>query len=163
MTNTKVHINTKALTIEIEGEDDFVRTYLDRLLPIIDRIGSSDEKSEKHSAHKDNGVAKGSLLSEVDGPKSSKQQRLPRGAGPSCRQRIKALRAGGFFKEPHGIAEIVEKLKLDGHDYSLNQVGAALSTMSGKNEIQRENVGGRYRYFDEDRQGASIDGAEASG
>ena len=37
MSNAKVLINTQAGTIELEGEDSFVRTYLDKLIPIIER------------------------------------------------------------------------------------------------------------------------------
>ena len=32
MSNAKVLINTHAGTIELEGEDSFVRTYLDKLI-----------------------------------------------------------------------------------------------------------------------------------
>ena len=37
MSNAKVLINTQAGTIELEGGDSFVRTYLDKLIPIIER------------------------------------------------------------------------------------------------------------------------------
>ncbi len=149
MANTKVHINSKALTIEIEGEDDFVRTYLDRLLPILERIGSAsgNAASGQETVGGTDIVDNGGQTIESGQRKSRKLRPSARSAGPSCRQRIKTLRDTGFFSEPHGIAEIVEKLKLDGHVYSLNQVGAALSTMSGRGEIHRKTVNGRYRYF----------------
>ncbi|EKF17675.1 hypothetical protein [Nitratireductor pacificus] len=167
MTSTKVHINTKALTIEIEGEDDFVRTYLDRLLPIIERIGSDDgqpegERPAGDADPDDRPSVTGKSRPEKVPAEPRQPRKASRRAGPSCRQRIKALRDEGFFNEPHGIAEIVEKLRQDGHVYSLNQVGAALSTMSGSNEIRRASVDGRYRYFFGDAKVDAADEAKAS-
>ena len=37
MPNAKVLINTQLGTVELEGEDSFVRTYLDILIPIIEQ------------------------------------------------------------------------------------------------------------------------------
>ena len=139
MSNAKVLINTQAGTIELEGEDSFVRTYLDKLIPIIEsaRFGAGVVTV--------NGEAVGL---EADGmPKARTRRRVnPTPVGESCRDRVKRLRDEGFFAERRGISDIVHGLVAQGHAHNVNQVGAALTTMFERHEILRTPVDGKFKY-----------------
>lgn len=146
MSNAKVLINTQAGTIELEGEDSFVRTYLDKLIPIIERARFGT------GAIIANGEAVGG---GIDGmPKVRTRRRVaPTPIGESCRDRVKRLRDEGFFAERRGISDIVQGLEGQGHAHNVNQVGAALTTMFERNEIQRTPVEGKFKYhWDRDAQ-----------
>jgi hypothetical protein len=138
MSNAKVLINTQAGTIELEGEDSFVRTYLDKLIPIIERarfgtgVGANSEAASAEA---------GSV------PKARTRRRvMPTAIGESCRDRVKKLRDDGFFAERRGISDIVHGLEARGHAHNINQVGAALTTMFERREIQRTPVEGKFKY-----------------
>jgi hypothetical protein len=136
MSNAKVLINTQAGTIELEGEDSFVRTYLDKLIPIIERA--------RFGTGADGEPALGEAGS---GPKVRTRRRvMPTPLGESCRDRVKKLRDDGFFAERRGISDIVQGLEARGHTHNINQVGAALTTMFERHEIQRTPVEGKFKY-----------------
>lgn len=139
MTNAKVLINTQAGTIELEGEDSFVRTYLDKLIPIIERARFGA------GAVIANGVA---VTADADAaPKARTRRRVtPTPLGDSCRDRVKRLRDDGFFAERRGISDIVHGLEAQGYAHNVNQVGAALTTMFERNEIRRTPVEGKFKY-----------------
>jgi hypothetical protein len=137
MSNAKVLINTHAGTIELEGEDSFVRTYLDKLIPIIERApfgtGSADKGGDARTG-------------EAGQPKTRTRRSTQTPIGESCRDRVKKLRDDGFFSERRGISEIVQGLGAQGHVHNVNQVGAALTTMFERNEILRTPVEGKFKY-----------------
>jgi len=139
MSNAKVLINTQAGTIELEGEDSFVRTYLDKLIPIIERARFGAGTI----------IANGEVIApDGDGmPKARTRRRVaPTPMGESCRDRVKRLRDEGFFAERRGISDIVHGLEARGHAHNVNQVGAALTTMFERHEIQRTPVEGKFKY-----------------
>lgn len=137
MSNAKVLINTQAGTIELEGEDSFVRTYLDKLIPIIERARFGT-----------GAVTVNGEMVDADGmPKARTRRRVtPTPVGESCRDRVKRLRDEGFFAERRGISDIVHGLVARGHAHNVNQVGAALTTMFERHEIQRTPVEGKFKY-----------------
>jgi hypothetical protein len=138
MSNAKVLINTHAGTIELEGEDSFVRTYLDKLIPIIERAPFG---AGPLAATAGNG-----RIAEAGPPKSRARRTTQTPVGESCRDRVKKLRDDGFFTERRGISEIVQGLGAQGHVHNVNQVGAALTTMFERNEILRTPVEGKFKY-----------------
>ena len=138
MSNAKVLINTQAGTIELEGEDSFVRTYLDKLIPIIERarFGTGTPAAQAPE-----------LALAGEQPKLRTRRRVAQTpAGESCRDRVKKLRDEGFFSERRGISDIVQGLEARGHAHNVNQVGAALTTMFERHEIQRTPVEGKFKY-----------------
>lgn len=144
MSTAKVLINTQSLTIELEGEDEFVRTYLDKLMPILERSKFGEEAHVGREA----GVPEN--LRATASAKSTpprKRASSPLASGGSCRERVKKLREDGFFNTPHSIGEIVRELNDQNFPHSINQVGAALSTMFGRKEIERSKVDKKYSYF----------------
>ena len=139
MPNAKVLINTQLGTVELEGEDSFVRTYLDIFIPIIEQaqLGSGSAVQATGDPSTDEaGLAKPRI-----------RQRGPQTPwGESCRDRIRELRDEGFFTEQRGISDIVRGLNTRGHPHNVNQVGAALTTMFERNEILRTPVMGKFKY-----------------
>ena len=139
MSNAKVLINTQLGTVELEGEDSFVRTYLDIFIPIIEQaqLGSGAAVQATGDPSTDEaGLAKPRIRQR--GPQT------PR--GKSCRDRIRELRDEGFFTEQRGISDIVRGLNTCGHPDNVNQVGAALTTMFERNELLRTPVMGKFKY-----------------
>ena len=139
MSNAKVLINTQLGRVELEGEDSFVRTYLDIFIPIIEQaqLGSGAAFQATGDPSTDEvGLAKPRIRQR--GPQT------PR--GKSCRDRITEFRDDGFFTEPRGISDIGRELNSWGHPDNVNQVGAALTTMFERNELLRTPVMGKFKY-----------------
>ncbi len=153
MSNAKVIINTQAVSIELEGEDGFVRTYLDKLMPIIERSRATATELPKE---KTKAVPSSQELHALPVAVDQATETAPvaaavsrgskRVAGNSCRDKIKALRGEGFFDDQRSISDVAKALRAKGYTHNLNQVGAALSTMHDRSEIQRQSVDGRYKY-----------------
>ena len=139
MSNAKVIINTHAGTIELEGEDSFVRTYLDKLIPIIERAPFGTGASSDREG--------GARIVEAGQPKARTRRTTQTPVGESCRDRVKKLRDDGFFSERRGISEIVQELGARSHVHSVRQVAAALVTMYVHNEILRIAVDGKFKYL----------------
>ena len=58
------------------------------------------------------------------------------------------LKEEGFFKQHRSTGDIVEGLKGKGWTHAGNQVGAALTNMFGRGDIQRTKEGsGPWSYF----------------
>jgi hypothetical protein len=147
MSIAKVLINTQSLTIELEGEDEFVRTYLDKLMPILERSKFGEDGHADGEAGLPENL-KAIANAKFSGAAPSRMRvKSPGASGGSCRERVKKLRDDGFFDQQHGIGDIVQELSDQGFPHSINQVGAALSTMFGRNEIERSKIDKKYRYF----------------
>jgi hypothetical protein len=142
VTSVRVKIDVASGLIELEGEEDFVSTYLEKLLPMVQAAGFGG------TAHLDNGARDETSDAESDGLAATenpiadgakKKRKLGRRppAGTSCRDRILILKGDGFFKNHHSTTEIVDGLAKKGWTYKSNQVGAALTVMFEKGEIQR--------------------------
>lgn len=67
--------------------------------------------------------------------------------GSSCRDRIKTLKADGFFKQRRSTTDIVAGLAKKGWTHNSKQVGAALTIMFDKGELQRTKEDGAFEYF----------------
>jgi hypothetical protein len=155
MISVRVKIDVPAGLIELEGEKEFVSVYLDRLLPMVEAIGlgskrpsgsgiadnASDIKTEDGTPV-ENGTTKQSF---------AKRRRVAKRppAGASCRDRILTLKQDGFFKSHQSGSNIVGALAKKGWTHTLNQVGAALTTMFNNGEIQRTRAdeGRGFSYF----------------
>jgi hypothetical protein len=57
------------------------------------------------------------------------------------------LKGEGFFKAKKSPTEIVSGLEVKGWTHTVNQVGAALTPMFNKGEIQRTKDGTNWVYF----------------
>ena len=147
----RVHIDAPAGVIDIEGEKDFVEGLLAKLFPLIENAGfgsspvntllepsSEMEPASDQSAPVENGKSKAGTR------KASK--RTP--AGHSCADRILTLKADGFFKEHRGSGDIVTGLKGKGWTHKSNLVGAALTQLFERGQIQRTKEGnGPWKYY----------------
>jgi len=68
--------------------------------------------------------------------------------GQSCADRVLILRGEKFFKSHRSSAEIVDGLAAKGWTHNNNQVGAALSSMFRRGDIQRtKESGGAWKYY----------------
>lgn len=146
MSNAKVRIDVPAGIVELEGDEGFVTTYLDKLLPFIEAGGFGTGPGEEPSPTNDGS-------SDSQEKKQARKRRVPKRppSGSSCRDRILILRKDGFFKgNQRSPSAIVAGLEKKGWTYALNQVGAALTTMFNNGEIQRtkeEGKGKSFKYF----------------
>ena len=87
----------------------------------------------------------GGIATTDQKPKRKKRPAPPPGA--SCRDRINKLKADGFFKGAKATGDIVEGLGKKGWTHNAPQVGAALTIMFNKDEIQRTKDGGSFKYY----------------
>jgi len=108
------------------------------------------------SAHPDaeqpnNDAAVNSEDKEVEGPKKPKVKRKKGSAPPkgqSCADRMLILKSEKFFKQHRSAPEIVDALAAKGWTHNTNQVGAALTNMFNRGDIQRtKEGGGPWKYF----------------
>jgi hypothetical protein len=148
----RVHIDAPAGVIDIEGEKDFVEGLLAKLFPLVEGAGFGSRSPNANAAQVAEVQDPGRLeegASEQDAKTKSKKRRVnapPR--GQSCADRILTLKGEGFFKDHRTTAEIVEGLKGKGWTHAANQVGAALTNMFARGDIQRTKEGnGSWKYF----------------
>lgn len=151
MTN-RVHIDAPAGIIDIEGEKGFVEGLLAKLFPLVEKAGFG---SRPTNAKIDQGgdvnepPQAEEAPQEQNGKAKNKRKRSsapPR--GQSCASRILTLKEEGFFKGHRSTAEIVEGLKGKGWTHAGNQVGAALTHMFERGDIQRTKEGNSsWKYF----------------
>lgn len=155
MTN-RVHIDAPAGIIDIEGEKDFVEGLLAKLFPLIEEAGFGSRPQGLASGLDDEVPANAPLIAEVPAsddlttklkPKKRRTSAPP--PGQSCAARILVLKQEDFFKGHHrSVSEIVSGLAAKGWTHKSNQVGASLTQMFGKGDIQRTKEGnGSWKYF----------------
>jgi len=140
---TKLLINYRENIVEAAGSEEFVRfiyedfkgriaTQPPNSRPSKD-ITEDDAETENGNAHR---VVK----------KRRKAANQPQGA--SCRARILQLRQEKFFASQRSPTDIVVGLKAKGWTHTQNQVGAALTQMFSKGELQRTGASdGNFKYF----------------
>jgi hypothetical protein len=143
MTN-RVHIDAPAGVVEIEGEKEFVEGLLAKVFPLLEAAGFGSRPPT-------NGGATGEQPDDspqVDQPadqtgkgKTKKRRTNAPPKGQSCADRITTLKQGGFFKDHKSVADIVAGLEVKGWTHNGNQVGAALTHMFGRGDIQRTKEG----------------------
>jgi hypothetical protein len=142
MTSAKVRIDVPSGIVELEGDEKFVTTYLDKLLPFIEAGGFGNAPGPDKSSADTSDKAAGN-------GKPRKKRRTPKRppSGSSCRDRILILRKEGFFKSKRSPSDIVGGLEKKGWTYKGNQVGAALTTMFSSSEIQRTKEDKAFKYY----------------
>jgi len=149
MTN-RVHIDAPAGVVEIEGEKDFVEGLLAKLFPLLEEagFGSRPPNSTPAPAVEEASDVEDAVPEQTGKPKAKKRSVNKPPKGHSCADRIISLKTEGFFKEHRSGSEIVEGLKGKGWTHAGNQVGAALTQMFARGDIQRTKEGnGSWKYF----------------
>lgn len=151
MTN-RVHIDAPAGVVEIEGEKEFVEGVLEKFFPILQgsKFGSHPTASlepDEHSGQSPN--PSGEPTSE-DASKSKAKRK--KGSAPpkgqSCADRVLVLKGENFFKSHRSTSDIVDGLAAKGWTHNNNQVGAALTNMFNRGDIQRtKESGGPWKYY----------------
>lgn len=150
MTVARVKIDIQAGLIELEGEHDFVGSYLDKLLPLVESAGLTS--GGKNAAKASTDELSSAREQDDDGVDTGKKKRkVPKRppSGASCRDRILGVKADGYFAEHRTPTDIVGALGKKGWTHTSNQVSAALGTMFNAGEIQRtKSADGRgFTYF----------------
>lgn len=149
MTN-RVHIDAPAGVVEIEGEKDFVEGLLAKLFPLLEEAGFGSRPPSNASAQANSEPVEPDdvVPEQTSKPKAKKRKVSVPPRGQSCAARISTLKEEGFFKDHQSTTEIVEGLKGKGWTHAPNQVGAALTQMFGRGDIQRTKEGnGVWKYF----------------
>jgi hypothetical protein len=144
----KVRIDAPHGIVEIEGDPEFVTAFYEKLAPLVDKahfgIAVSNEQSHALSGDEGHGDADDSSTTKTAKRKKKRANPPP---GASCRVRILTLKGEGFFKAKKSPTEIVSGLEVKGWTHTVNQVGAALTPMFNKGEIQRTKDGTNWVYF----------------
>jgi hypothetical protein len=138
--------------IEIEGEKDFVEGLLAKLFPLLEEASFGSRPSDPlPSLAADAGASSLPEVPSVDEGGTIKAKKKTVNMPPkghSCGKRITSLKDGGFFKVHRTSSEIVEGLKGKGWTHNTSQVGAALTSLFKRGEIQRTKEGnGSWKYF----------------
>lgn len=125
-----------------EGDEDWISKKLDLILS--SPAAAAGAASTSNTVEEPEDVAAGSTPAK---PKKKKRvvQKPPPGA--SCRDRILILKGEGFFSEKRSAADISAGLEKKGFTHNTSQVGAALTPMFNKGEIQRTKEGSGWVYF----------------
>jgi len=151
MTN-KVHIDAPAGIVEIEGERDFVEGLLTKLLPLLEeaRFGARPLKAAPIIGSDPSDVPEAAEIAPDQNSKTKPKRRKvsvpPK--GQSCAARIMTLKEEGFFAEQRTIAKIIDGLKSKGWTHNASQIGAALSNMFVRGDIQRTKEGNSsWKYY----------------
>jgi hypothetical protein len=142
----RVHIDAPAGVVEIEGEKDFVEGLLAKLFPLLEEAGFGSRPPNCNTEQSGNPDATDSDAEATEPGDSAKPKiKRRRGSAPpkgqSCADRILTLKDAGFFKEHRSVADIVGGLKVKGWSHNGNQVGAALTAMFKRGDIQRTKEG----------------------
>lgn len=149
MTN-RVHIDAPAGVIDIEGEKDFVEGLLAKLFPLIEEagFGSRPVGSEPEQFVEAETVADEAAPAENGKTRAKKRRTSAPPKGQSCAARILVLKQEGFFKDHRSGADIVTGLAAKGWTHKSNQVGASLTQMFERGDIQRTKEGnGAWKYY----------------
>lgn len=149
MSTNKVRIDAPAGIVEVEGEKDFVEEQVDKILPIIQAagFGANARKAQAQAEPDAESTGNGGSKDETDQATRKRRKIVAPPKGQSCRDRIKVLKGDGFFKQHRTPSDIVEGLGKKGWTHNGNQVGATLSQMFEKGELQRTRDGGNFKYF----------------
>jgi hypothetical protein len=147
----KVRIDAPHGIVEIEGDAEFVASFYEKLAPLVDRahFGTAVRIEDLTLPQNENGISEeeAETGSQAKGKKKRKTSQRPP-SGSSCRDRILQLKSSGFFKSKQSASAIVTGLATNGFTHTLPQVGAALTPMFEKGEIQRtKDGGGSWKYF----------------
>ncbi|THD36155.1 MAG: hypothetical protein E7773_09525 [Sphingomonas sp.] len=149
----KVKIDVSAGLIELEGDATFVASFFDKVVHLVEAAGFGAHKSQPKSKSNDATTDEPIVPNPADDPgaadkpkKARKAVRKPP-AGASARDRILALKSDGFFKSHRTTGDIVAGLAKKGWTHKSNQVGAALTPMFNRGEIQRTNDGSGFSYY----------------
>jgi hypothetical protein len=129
--------------VEVDGEEKFVLAVYEDLKGLIkNRIQNAPLSAAPTSPSKAVADAPEKLANN-----EGKKRRVPKRGGPSCADRIIALKATDFFKTSRGVGEIRDGLKNSGHNYASNQVGASLESLHGRGELRRsQGEAGKWVY-----------------
>lgn len=151
MTN-RVHIDAPAGIIDIEGEKEFVEGLLAKLFPLVEGAGFGSRSPNSYAASvaevQDPSQPEEGASEQGTKSKSRKRRVNAPPKGQSCADRILTLKGEDFFKDHRTTAEIVEGLKAKGWTHTGSQVGAALTNMFARGDIQRTKEGnGTWKYF----------------
>jgi hypothetical protein len=149
MTN-RVHIDAPAGIVEIEGEKDFVEGLLAKLFPLLEEAGFGSRPPKSATAQVGEEVAEQEdpAVEQAGKTKSRRRKVSAPPKGQSCAARISTLKGENFFTNHRSASDIVEGLKNKGWTHAPNQVGAALTRMFERGDIQRTKEGnGAWKYF----------------
>ena len=152
MSTNKVRIDAPSGVVEVEGDKEFVEEQLTKILPLIQAAGFGAATKQPARQAQTGGDRETAGKDDTPGEAATENSRRRRKTampprGSSCRDRIKTLKDDGFFKKQHTPSDIVDGLAKKGWTYKSNQVGAALTQMFEKGELQRTKDGSGFKYF----------------
>lgn len=133
----KLHVNLHQGILDVEGDQAFVEKMLAEFKSNLSKFVEKPAPSETP----DNGGG-----ANGGGKKARQKTSGGKKGGPSCAERISAIKQEGFFKALRTGKEIREKLEEKGTAYASNQVAAALIHMVKRNDLRRVKKDGSWWY-----------------
>ena len=128
MDKTRAVINLKEGIIELEGPVDFVRHYLDIYQSAIKGLPM------------DISVMKTRKRKVVPGTKAEKGKRT------SCAEAIRTALEAGFFDEPRSTAEVKQRLRETGLDFTDSNIRTSLRRLAKSGLLGMTGRGRAIRY-----------------
>ena len=142
MTSARISINLREGIFELEGDAEFIREHLDKVLPLVSNAPKTPSSPPGRVTDP---------TPRIDSDEGKRTRKAARRAPPgaTCRDRILTLKAADFFKTKRGPSDVASGLGEKGWTHSGPQVRAALSGMFDAGELQRtKNSDGRgFLYF----------------
>lgn len=123
----KLHLNLQQGVLDVEGDQAFVEKMFAEFKEHLSKLVLTPPASEQNG---------GDASSNNKAKPKSKSGSGKKG-GPSCAERISAIKGEGFFKTLRTSKEIQAKLEEKGTAYAPNQVAAALITMVKRGDLRR--------------------------
>lgn len=146
----KIRVKLGQVEVEYEGDFAFLRQGLAPMVSDLIRLYKENQDTVDAPNNGAEGSAERAVNSTPETPTRKKRRaggKPPEGT--SCRARILELKKEKFFKDQRSPSEIIVGLRGKGWTYKSNQVGATLTIMFEKGEIQRTGGGpdGKFKYF----------------
>lgn len=124
--------------LDVEGEESFVKAEIDRFQQMLATVPPK--------AKLDGMASNSNTPRESTEVAPAKTRRAGKRSGPSCADRVLALKTDDFFTQPKSMNEIGSKLREVATPYAANLLGATMTQLTKRRELRRFEQNGTFVY-----------------